>query len=173
MSSRDHGRENAKDREHDRDYAKDRDRYKGAGRDQRGSGRDPTPDRRSHSRDKVEDHRKRAGDSRDKKDGQDARDRRPESSPHPARNRSNNCECTQVDDDYPSVCAFLDAAPVAIELTGQTIDCYLLQILILRVTLAHLACMSMSCLTPECGRRTISMKQRRLGFGRWALNTRP
>ena len=114
-----------------------------------------------------------AGDSRDKKDGQDARDRRPESSPHPALNRSNNCECTQVDDDYSSVCALLDAAPVAIELTGQTIDCNLLQLLILRVTLAHLACMSTSCLTPERGRRTISMKQRRVGFGQWVLNTRP
>jgi len=157
----------------DREHGKDRDRYKEAGRDQRGSGRDPTPDRRSHSRDKVEDHRKRAGISRDKKDGQDARDRRRESSPHLARDRSNNCECTQVDDDYSSVCALLDAAPVAIELTGQTINCYLLQLLILRVTLAHLACMSTSCLTPERGRRTISMKQRRVGFGRWVLNTRP
>ncbi len=63
----------------------------------------------------MEDHRKRSGDSRDKKDGQDARDRRRESSPHPARDRSNNCECTQVDDDYSNVCAFLDAAPVANE----------------------------------------------------------
>jgi hypothetical protein len=128
VSSRDHGRDYAKDREHSRDYAKDRDRsrdygkdkdrdrYKGAGNNQRGSGRDPTtPDRRSHSRDKVEDHRKRAGDSRGRKDGQDARDRRRESSPHPARDRSNNCECTQVDDDYFNVCAFLDAAPVANE----------------------------------------------------------
>ena len=159
-----------KDRAHGKDD-KDRDRYKE--HDQRGSGRDPTPDRRSHSRDKVGDHRKRAGVSRDKKDGQDARDRRRESSSHPARDRSNNCECTQVDDDYSSVCALLDAAPVAIELTGQTIDCNLLQLLILRVTLAHLACMSMSCLTPERGRRTTSMKQRRLGFGRWVLNTRP
>ena len=134
VSSRDQGRDYAKDREHSRDYAKDRDhsrdygkdkdrdRYKGAGRDQRGSGIDPTPDRRSHSRDKVDDQRKRAGDSRDKKDSQDGRDRRRESSPHPARDRSNNCECTQVDDAYSSVCAFLDAAPVAIELTGQTID---------------------------------------------------
>ncbi len=116
MSFRDHGRDYAKDQEHGRDYTKDRDRsrdygkdkdrrdqYKGAGRDQRGSGRDPTPDRRSHSRDKVEDNRKRAGDSRDKKDSQDARD------------RSNNCECTQVDDDYSNLCAFLDAAPVANE----------------------------------------------------------
>jgi hypothetical protein len=127
VSSRDHGRDYAKDRDHSRDYAKDRDRskdygkdkdrdrHKGAGRDQRGSGRDPTPDRRSHSRDKVEDHRKRAGDSRDKKEGQDTRDRRRDSSPHPARDRSSNCECTQVDDDYSNVCAFLDAAPVANE----------------------------------------------------------
>jgi hypothetical protein len=72
VSSRDHGRDYAKDRDRggDSDKDKDRDRYKGAGRNQRGSGRDPTPDRRSHSRDKVEDHRKRAGESQDKKDGQ-------------------------------------------------------------------------------------------------------
>ena len=63
----------------------------------------------------MEDQRKRAGVSRDKKDSQDGRDRRRESSPHPARDRSNNCECTQVDDDYSNVCAFLDAAPVANE----------------------------------------------------------
>ena len=55
------------------------------------------------------------------------------------------------------------------KLTGQTIACYLLPFLILRVTLAYLAYMSMSCLTQERGRQTISMKQRRLGFGRWAL----
>ena len=79
VSSSDQGRDYAKDREHGRDYAKDRDRsrdygkdkdrdrYKGAGRDQRGSDRDPTPDRRSHSRDKVEDQRKRAGVSRTRK----------------------------------------------------------------------------------------------------------
>ena len=35
------------------------------------------------------------------------------------------------------------------KLTGQTIDCYLLQFLTLRVTLAYLAYMSMSCLTQE------------------------
>jgi hypothetical protein len=127
VSSRDHDRDYAKDREHGRDYAKDRDRnkdygkdkdqngYKGAGRDQKGSGRDPTPDRRSHSRDKVEDHRKRSGDSGNKKEGHDTRDRRRKSSPHPARDLSNNCECSQVDDDFASVCAFLDAAPVANE----------------------------------------------------------
>ena len=100
VSSRDHGRDYAKDREHGRDYAKDRDRSKDYGKDRdrdrykdqrRGSGRDPTPDRRSHSRDEVEDHRKRAEDSRDKKEGQDTRDRRRDSSPHPARDRSNNC----------------------------------------------------------------------------------
>ena len=58
------------------------------------------------------------------------------------------------------------------KLTGQAIACYLLPFLILRVTLAYLAYMSMSCLTQECGRQTISMKQRRLGFGRWAFNAR-
>ena len=57
MSSRDHGRDYAKGRDHSKDYGKDkdRDRYKGAVRDQRSSGRDPTPDRRSHSREKVDD----------------------------------------------------------------------------------------------------------------------
>ena len=64
---------------------------------------------------KVDDHKKRAEDSRDKKDGQDTRDRRRDSSPHPARDRSGNCECTQVTDDYTNVCAFFDAAPVAKE----------------------------------------------------------
>jgi hypothetical protein len=54
-------------------------------------------------------------DLRDKEEGQDTRDRRRDSSPHPARDRSGNCECTQVDDDYSNVCAFLDAAPVANE----------------------------------------------------------
>jgi hypothetical protein len=69
----------------------------------------------SHSREKVDDHKKRAGDLRDKKEGQDTRDRRRDSSPHPARDRPGNCECTQVDDDYSNVCAFLDATPVANE----------------------------------------------------------
>ena len=36
-------------------------------------------------------------------------------------------------------------------LNGQTIDCYLLPFLTLRVTLAYLAYMSMSCLTQERG----------------------
>jgi hypothetical protein len=106
-----------KDRDRSKDHGKDKDRdrnrYKGAVRDPRSSGRDPTPDRRSYSRDRVDDSKKRAGDSRDKKDGQDTRDRRRDFSPHPARDRSNNCECAQVDDDYSYVCAFLDAAPVA------------------------------------------------------------
>jgi hypothetical protein len=47
---------------------------------------------------------------RDKKGGQDSKGRRREFSPHPNRDRSSNCECTQ-DDDYTNVCAFLDAAP--------------------------------------------------------------
>ncbi len=171
MSSRDHGRDYAKDRDRgrDSDKDKDRDRYKGAGRDQRGSGRDPTPDRRSHSRDKVEDHRKRAGESQDKKDGQDARDRRRESSLHPARDRSNNCECTQVDDDYSSVCAFLDAAPVANE--ADRADDRLLSASIPHPS-RNPRIPSLSCLTQERGRRTISIKQRRSGFGRWELNAR-
>ncbi len=90
VSSRDHGRDYAKDRDRSKDYSKDkdRDRYKGTGQDQRSSGRNPTPDRRSHSREKVDDHKKRAGDLRDKKDDQDTRDRRRDSSPPPARDRS-------------------------------------------------------------------------------------
>jgi hypothetical protein len=117
VSSRDHGHDYAKDRDRGKDYGKDRDqdRYKGAARDQRSSGRDPTPDRRSHSREKVDDHKKRAGDWRDKKDGQETRDNRRDSSPHPAWDRSGNCECTHIDDDYSNACAFLDAAPVANE----------------------------------------------------------
>ncbi len=94
VSSRDHGHDYAKDRDRSKDYSKDkdRDRYKGTGRDQRSSGRDLTPDRRSHSREKVDDHKKRAGESRDKKDDQDTRDRRRrDSSPHPAWDRSGNC----------------------------------------------------------------------------------
>ena len=56
------------------------------------------------------------------------------------------------------------------KLTGQMIDCCLLPSHILRATLESLAYMSMSCLTQERGRQTISRKRRRLGFGRWALN---
>ena len=86
-SSRDHGHDYAKDRDRSKNYSKDkdRDRYKGTGRDQRSSGgRDPTPDRRSHSREKVNDHKKRAGDARDKKDGQDTKEKCRDFSPHPA-----------------------------------------------------------------------------------------
>ena len=50
-----------------------------------------------------------------KKDGQDPREKRRDFSPHPARDRSSNCECTQVDDDYTNVCAVLDALPAANE----------------------------------------------------------
>jgi hypothetical protein len=66
----------AKDRDRNKDYGKDRerDRHGGSVCDPRSSGRDPTPDRRSHSREKVDDHKKRAGDSRDKKDDQDTRE---------------------------------------------------------------------------------------------------
>ena len=101
VSSRDHGHDYAKDRDRSKDYGKDkdRDRHRGTVRDPRSSGRDPTPDRRSHSREKVDDHKKRAGDLRDKKDGQDTRERRRDFSPHPTWDRSGNCECTQVDDD--------------------------------------------------------------------------
>ncbi len=64
-SSRDHGHDYAKDRDRSKDYGKDkdRDRHKGTVRDPKSSGRDPTPDRCSHSREKVDDHKKRAGDS--------------------------------------------------------------------------------------------------------------
>ena len=50
-------------------------------------------------------------------------------------------------------------------LTGQTIACYLLQSLTLRVALAYLAYVSMFCLTQERGRWTIPMKRQRHGFG--------
>ena len=115
--SRDRGHDNAKDRDRSKDYSKnrERDRHSGTVRDTRSSGRDPTPDRRSHSRDKVDDHKKRTGDARDKKDGQDPKRKRREFSPHPARDRSSNSECTQVFDDYTNVCAFLNAAPAANE----------------------------------------------------------
>ena len=73
------------------------------------------PDRRSHSREKVDDHKKRTGDARDKKDGQDPREKRRDFSPHPARDRSGNCKCTHVDDDYTNVCAFFDATSAANE----------------------------------------------------------
>ena len=89
----------AKDRDRSKDYGKDRerDRHSGAVLDSKSSGRDPTPDRRSHSREKVVDNRKkRAGDSQDKKDGQDTREKRRDFFPHPAR-------------------AFFDAAPAANE----------------------------------------------------------
>ena len=70
-SSFDRGHDYAKDRDRNMDYGKEkeRDRHGGSVRDPRSSGRDPTTDRRSHSREKVDDHKKRAGDSRDKKDG--------------------------------------------------------------------------------------------------------
>ena len=70
VSSRDHGHDYAKDRDRSKDHGKykDRDRYKGNVLDPKSSGRDPTPDRRSFSRDRVDDSKKRAGDSRGKKD---------------------------------------------------------------------------------------------------------
>ena len=91
-SSRDHGHDYAKDRDRSKDYGKDKDRdqHKGSVRDPRSSGRDPTPECRSHSRERVDDHKKRAGDPWDKKDGQDTRERRRDFSPHPARDRSGN-----------------------------------------------------------------------------------
>ena len=64
-SSHDHGHDYAKDRDRNKD--RERDRHSGTVRDTRSSGRDPTPDRRSHSREKVDDHKKRTGNARDKK----------------------------------------------------------------------------------------------------------
>ena len=83
---------------------------------------DPTPDRRSHSKERVYDHKKRTEDARDKKGGQDPKERRREFSPQPARDRLSNCECTQVNDDYTNVCAFLDAAPAPNE-ADRVDDC--------------------------------------------------
>ena len=116
-SSHDRGHDNAKDRDRHKNYGKDRERdqHSETGRDKRSSGRDPTPDRHSHSREKVDDHKKRTGDARDKKDSQDPKEKRRNFSPHPARDRSSNYECTQVADDYTSVCAFLNAASAANE----------------------------------------------------------
>ena len=70
----------------------------------------------------MDDHKKRTGDARDKKNCQDSKEKRRDFSPHPARDRSSNCECTQVDDDYTNVCAFLDATPAPV----QMVACYLL-----------------------------------------------
>jgi hypothetical protein len=54
-----------------------------------------TPDRRSsHSKERVDDHKKRTEDVRVKKSVQDPKERRRKFSPHPARDRSSNCECT-------------------------------------------------------------------------------
>ena len=64
-SSHDHGHDYAKDSDRNKD--RERDRHSGTVRDTRSSGRDPTPDRRSHSREKVDDHKKRTGNARDKK----------------------------------------------------------------------------------------------------------
>jgi hypothetical protein len=50
-------------------------------RDPRGSGRDPTPDRRSHFKERVVDHKKRTEVARDKKGGQDLKERRRKFSP--------------------------------------------------------------------------------------------
>ncbi len=63
----------------------------------------------------MDDHKKRTGDARGKKDGQDNKEKRRDFSPHPARDRLSNCECTQFDDDYINVCAFFDATPAANE----------------------------------------------------------
>ena len=77
-SCRDRGQDYGKDRE--------RDRHSGNDRDSRGSGRDTTPDRRSHFKERVDDHKMRTEDARDKK----AMERRCDSSPHSARERSSN-----------------------------------------------------------------------------------
>ena len=61
-SSHDRGHDYAKDRDRNKDYGKDRewDRHSGTIRDTRSSGRVPTPDRCSHSREKVDDHKQEA-----------------------------------------------------------------------------------------------------------------
>ena len=62
-SSHDRGQDYAKERDRNKYYGKDRERNRHGGlvRDPTSSGRDPSPDRRSHSREKVDDHKKRAG----------------------------------------------------------------------------------------------------------------
>ena len=82
-SSRDRGHDYAKDSDRSKDYGKDRerDRRSGNDRDPRGSGQDPTPDRRSHFKERVVDHKKRTEVARDKKGGQDLKERRRKFSP--------------------------------------------------------------------------------------------
>jgi hypothetical protein len=163
-----------KDRDRNKVYNKDRerDRHGGSVRDPRSSGRDPTPDRRSHSREKVDDHKKRAG----------IHGTRRTAKTHEKSDTTSPLIQRGIDQATVSVLKLLIIIPMyarflmlrrrLMKLTGQTIDCYLLPFLTFRVTLAYLAYMSMSCLTQERGRRTLSMKRRRHGFGRWALNER-
>ena len=69
--------------------------------------------------------------------------------PHPAWERSTNCERTQVDDDNnTSICTFLNTAPAPNEADRADDRLYLPPLsLTLCVTLAYLAYMSMFCLT--------------------------
>ena len=85
---------------------RERNQRSGHVRDSWDSVRDPTPDHCSHSKESVDDYKRRTEAVRDKKGVQDSKGKkRRESSSHPARDRSSNCcECTQVNDDYTSVC---------------------------------------------------------------------
>ena len=174
VSSRDHGHDYAKDRDRSKDYGKDkdRDRHRGAVRDPRSSGRDPTPDRRSHSREKVDDHKKRAG----------IRGTRRTVKTQGKGAATSLLIQRGIDHATVSVLKLMMIIPMYArfsmlrrwlrKLTGQKIDYCLLPFPTLRVTLAYLAYTSMFCLTQERGRRNISMKRRRLVFVRWALNAR-
>ena len=120
----------------------------------------------------VDDHKKRTGDARDKKSVQDPKERRREFSLHPARDRSSNCECTQV----ANVCAFLDA-PAPNE--ADRADDRLLSASSPHPSRnPHIPSLHFDVLPDDTtgrsvrGRRTISMKRQQRGVGRWALNKR-
>jgi hypothetical protein len=69
----------------------------------------------------VDNHKRRTGQEGCTR----SKERHCKSSPHPARERSSNCECTQqVDDDCTSVCAFLNAASAPNE-ADRADDCLL------------------------------------------------
>ena len=62
-SSHDRGHDYAKDRDRNKDYGKDRDRDRHSELSATQGVVDLTPDRRSHSREKVDDHKKRTGNA--------------------------------------------------------------------------------------------------------------
>ena len=77
-SSRDRGHDTGKDR--DRDSGRNRERFHLAGKTATlvEVVRDPTPERRSYSRERVDDYKRRPEDSHDKKGGKDSKEKRRE-----------------------------------------------------------------------------------------------